>query len=118
MGDVKRLPAAYWMVVAIATVLTLARFSEAFLVLRSQNVGLPIVLVPVVMVVMNVIYALAAYPAVRAELGRGPFQVTATGHVPFVHDMNETLAHDLFIAELISLPLALLVLVARARIRI
>jgi MFS family permease len=50
-------------VVAIATVLTLARFSEAFLVLRSQNVGLPIVLVPVVMVVMNIVYALAAYPA-------------------------------------------------------
>jgi MFS family permease len=63
MGDVRRLPAAFWLVVAIATVLTLARFSEAFLVLRAQNVGLPIVLVPVVMVVMNVVYALAAYPA-------------------------------------------------------
>ena len=55
--------------------------------------------------------ALASYPDVRAELGKGPFHVTATGHVPFVHDMNTTLAHDLFIAELISLPLALLVLV-------
>jgi MFS family permease len=63
IGDVKRLPAAFWVVVAVATVLTLARFSEAFLVLRAQNVGLPIVLVPVVMVVMNVVYALAAYPA-------------------------------------------------------
>lgn len=47
----------------ISTVLTLARFSEAFLILRSQNVGLPIALVPTVMVVMNLVYALAAYPA-------------------------------------------------------
>jgi MFS family permease len=44
-------------------VLTLARFSEAFLVLRAQNVGLSIALVPLVLVVMNVVYALAAYPA-------------------------------------------------------
>lgn len=63
LGDAKSLSAAFWIVVAVSTVLTLARFSEAFLILRSQNVGLPIVLVPVVMVVMNVVYALAAYPA-------------------------------------------------------
>src|SRR5262249_42245491 len=63
---------AFWEVVAVATVLTLARFSEAFLVLRSQNVGLPIALVPAVMVVMNVAYALAAYPVGVASdrLGR------------------------------------------------
>jgi RND superfamily putative drug exporter len=58
--------------------------------------------------------AIAAYPAVRAELADavagGPISVTATGHVPFVHDMNVTLEHDLLRAELISLPLALLVL--------
>jgi MFS family permease len=62
-SDTKRLTAAFWAVVAVATALTLARFSEAFLVLRSQNIGLPIALVPAVMVVMNVAYALAAYPA-------------------------------------------------------
>jgi MFS family permease len=61
--DAKRLSAAFWVVVAISTVLTLARFSEAFLILRGQNVGLPIGLVPAVMVLMNVVYALAAYPA-------------------------------------------------------
>jgi MFS family permease len=49
--------------VAIATVFTLARFSEAFLLLRAQSVGLPLALVPSVMVLMNVVYALAAYPA-------------------------------------------------------
>jgi hypothetical protein len=62
-SDAKRLSATFWAVVAVAGVLTLARFSEAFLILRSQNVGLPIALVPIVMVVMNVVYALAAYPA-------------------------------------------------------
>ena len=71
-SDAKRLSAAFWAVVAVASVLTLARFSEAFLVLRSQNVGLPIALVPIVMVVMNVVYALAAYPAgaLSDSLGR------------------------------------------------
>jgi len=54
---------AYWAVVAIGVVFTLARFSEAFLVLRAQNVGVPIMWVPAVMVVMNVVYAFAAYPA-------------------------------------------------------
>ncbi len=48
---------------AIATLFTLARFSEAFLVLRAQSIGLPIMLVPAIMIVMNVVYALAAYPA-------------------------------------------------------
>lgn len=71
-SDVKRFSAAFWAVVAVAGVLTLARFSEAFLVLRAQNLGLPIALVPTVMVVMNVAYALAAYPAgaLSDSLGR------------------------------------------------
>src|SRR5437588_674055 len=50
-------------VVAVATVFTLARFSEAFLILRAGNVGLPITWLPAVLVLMNVVYALAAYPA-------------------------------------------------------
>lgn len=59
----RHFPLAYWAVVAVAAVLTLARFSEAFLVLRAQSAGLGIALVPLVLVVMNVIYALSAYPA-------------------------------------------------------
>lgn len=62
-AEIKNLGAAYWWVVAVASVFTLARFSEAFLILRAQNVGLPLTLVPVVLVAMNVVYALAAYPA-------------------------------------------------------
>lgn len=52
----------YVWVVAIGAVMTLARFSEAFLVLRAQQGGIPIALVPLAMVAMNVIYALTAYP--------------------------------------------------------
>ena len=63
LRDAGRLSGAFWAVVAVAFVLTLARFSEAFLILRSQSVGLPIALVPLIMVVMNIVYALAAYPA-------------------------------------------------------
>ncbi|MCG3113347.1 MAG: MFS transporter [Candidatus Manganitrophus sp. SB1] len=60
--NLKRLGASYWWVVAIGAVFTLARFSEAFLVLRAQQGGIPIALVPLVMVAMNLIYAASAYP--------------------------------------------------------
>ena len=53
---------AYWFVVAAGAVFTLARFSEAFLILRAQQQGLPDSYAPLVLVVMNVVYALAAYP--------------------------------------------------------
>lgn len=73
LADIPRLGGAFWAIVAVSAVLTLARFSEAFLILRAQHVGLPVVLVPAVMVVMNVVYALAAYPAgvMSDRLGRG-----------------------------------------------
>jgi predicted MFS family arabinose efflux permease len=60
--NLKRLGAPYWSVVCIGAIFTLARFSEAFLVLRAQQVGITIALVPLVMVAMNVVYALSAYP--------------------------------------------------------
>ncbi len=53
---------AYWWVVAVGGVFTLARFSEAFLILRAQQLGLPDTYAPLVLVVMNLVYALAAYP--------------------------------------------------------
>jgi len=61
--ELHRLGARYWWVAGVAAVFTLARFSEAFLVLRAQDVGLPVMLAPAVLVVMNLAYALAAYPA-------------------------------------------------------
>jgi MFS family permease len=60
--NLNRLGAPYWWVVGIGAVFTLARFSEAFLVLRAQQGGVPVALVPLVMVAMNLIYALSAYP--------------------------------------------------------
>lgn len=53
---------AYWNVVGVGAVLTLARFGEAFLILRAQNAGLPLALAPLVLVVMNIVYGLSAYP--------------------------------------------------------
>jgi MFS family permease len=62
LADAKRFPSIFWAVVGIAAVFTLARFSEAFLVLKAQVVGLPVALAPVVMIVMNIVYALVSYP--------------------------------------------------------
>ena len=63
LADIGTLSGAYWAVVTVGGVLTLARFSEAFLVLRASDTGLAIALVPLVLVVMNVVYAASAYPA-------------------------------------------------------
>ncbi len=60
--ELRRLSASYWWVVAVAAVFTLARFSEAFLILRAQSIGLPLALVPVVLVIMALAYSLSAYP--------------------------------------------------------
>ena len=60
---IKRLGQVYWRVVIVGVAFTLARFSEAFLILRAQNVGLSLTWVPIVLVGMNVVYALSAYPA-------------------------------------------------------
>jgi len=62
-SSVKRLDWGYWIVVAFGTAFTLARFSEAFLILRAQSVGLSVGLVPMIMIVMNLVYAASAYPA-------------------------------------------------------
>ena len=71
--DARRLGRRYAMTVGVAAVLTLARFSEAFLVLRAQNVGIPVTSVPWVMVVMSVVYAIVAFPAgAAADRGQGP----------------------------------------------
>ncbi|HTS83989.1 MAG TPA: MFS transporter [Usitatibacter sp.] len=60
--SLRRLGKAYWWVVGVGAVFTLARFSEAFLVLRAQQGGMPLALVPLVMVAMNLVYSASAYP--------------------------------------------------------
>ena len=63
LSDLAGMGGAYWTVVAIGIVFTLARFSEAFLVLKAHDAGLALALAPLVLVVMNVVYSLGAYPA-------------------------------------------------------
>jgi MFS family permease len=63
LADARRLPLGYWLVVVTGAVFTLARFSEAFLILRAQDVGLGLGVIPMVLVVMNVAYAATAFPA-------------------------------------------------------
>jgi len=60
--NLRRLTAAYWWVVAIGAIFSLARFSEAFLVLRAQQSGMALALVPLVMMLMSMVYAASAYP--------------------------------------------------------
>ena len=78
-AELARLGTAYWLVVGIATVFTLARFSAAFLLLRAQSVGLTLALVPLVMVVMNAVYALAAWPVGELSDRIGRFGLLAAG---------------------------------------
>jgi len=60
--NLKRLNRQYWWVVAVGAIFTLARFSEAFLFLRAQQGGLATALCPLIMVAMNLVYSLSAYP--------------------------------------------------------
>ena len=63
LAAAKRLTLRYWLVVALGAVFALARFSEAFLILRALDVGLAVGYVPIIMIVMNFVYAAFAYPA-------------------------------------------------------
>ena len=85
LHEIERLGRAFWMLVGVATLFTLARFSEAFLILKSQSSGLPLVFVPAVLVVMNIAYALAAYPAgALSDHGKGRVRVLLAGLVVLV----------------------------------
>jgi predicted MFS family arabinose efflux permease len=61
-SDVAALPAAFWWVMAIASLLSLARFSQAFLVLKANDIGVDAAYVPIVLVVMHLVFSAAAYP--------------------------------------------------------
>ncbi|MCL1916159.1 MAG: MFS transporter [Desulfovibrionaceae bacterium] len=60
--NLQRLDVSYWRVVFIGAALSMARFSEAFLVLRAERSGLELALIPLIMVCMNFVYAICAYP--------------------------------------------------------
>jgi len=80
-ANLLRLGTAYWWVVGIGALFTLARFSEAFLVLRAAQGGIPVALVPLVMVAMNVVYAASAYPFGKLSDGMSHTKLLALGLV-------------------------------------
>ena len=82
--NLARLPSAYWWVVAVGAALTLARFSEAFLVLRVYEGGLALAWAPLVLVAMNVVYAVAAYPFGRLADKVSHSTLLAWGVVPLL----------------------------------
>jgi MFS family permease len=78
-AELRRLDARYWVVVGVSAIFTLARFSEAFLLLRAQSVGLDVTIVPAVMVVMNVVYTASAWPAGALSDRNGRYGVLIVG---------------------------------------
>jgi MFS family permease len=78
-AEIARLGGAFWIVVALAGTFTLARFSEAFLLLRAQSLGMALALVPLILVAMNVVFGLAAWPAGALSDRIGRYQLLACG---------------------------------------
>jgi MFS family permease len=78
-AELARLDRGYWIVVGVAAIFTLARFSEAFLLLRAKSAGMPLVFVPTVMVVMNIVYSLSAWPAGALSDTLGRYGVIIAG---------------------------------------
>lgn len=79
--ELGKLRGPYWAVMGVGAALTLARFSEAFLVLRAQELGLALALAPMALVVMNVVYSFCAYPVGRFSDGRNRLHLIAAGLV-------------------------------------
>ncbi len=96
-----RLSGPYWRVVALGAVFTLARFSEAFLVLRAQQLGIAAAWVPLVMVAMNLVYAASAYPFGKLSDSMDHRRLLAAGLAVLV-------AADLVLAGASGWPLLLL----------
>src|SRR5207244_8134174 len=61
--ELRQFPVEFWIVVGIGAIFTLARFSEAFLVVRAADAGLPRDWIPLALAVMNLTYVVSAYPA-------------------------------------------------------
>ena len=71
-SDLRGLRGDFWAVIGIGVLFTMARFSEAFLILKANASGLPLMFSPLVLVAMNIVYSLGAYPAGALADARGP----------------------------------------------
>lgn len=78
-SDLADLPPGFWRVTVIGVLFTLARFSEGFLVLRAHDRGLPLAYAPLVLVAMNIVYSLGAYPAGALADRAGPLRLLGGG---------------------------------------
>lgn len=96
--EIRRLGGPFWIVVAIGVVFSLARFSEAFLILKARDVGLPEALAPLVLVAMNVVYAGASYPV-------GAFSDRGDRKTPLMAGLVALIAADAALASAEHLPL-------------
>jgi MFS family permease len=94
--ELKRLSPAFWMIVAIGVVFTLARFSQAFLVLKAQAEGFALALIPLVFVWMNIVYAITATPAgiLSDKIGRMKLLLCGLGAL-FIADLTLAFAPGL-----------------------
>lgn len=92
IAELQGLDRRFWAVVGIGVLFTMARFSEAFLVLKANADGLPLALAPLVLVVMNVVYSLGAYPAGALADAQGP-------HRPLVYGLACLVAADVCLAS-------------------
>jgi len=95
--DLRSFDRGFWGVVAIGVTFTMARFSEAFLILKANADGLPLALTPLVLVAMNLVYSIGAYPAGVLADERGP-------HRPLVYGSACLVAADMLLAFGTGLP--------------
>ena len=96
-AEVRAIGAPFWLAVAVGVLFTMARFSEAFLVLRGRDAGIPLSLIPFVLIAMNVIYALVAAPAgsLSDRIGRKGLMAASLGVL---------IAADLVLAYVATIP--------------
>lgn len=96
-AEIRQMGTPYGWLLGVAAGLSLARFSEAFLVLRAENMGLAHALIPLVMVVMNIAYALSAYPAGKLSDLMNRWIILATGFIILIAaDIVLALATDIW----------------------
>ncbi len=85
IAEIRRVGTRFWLVIALTAALALARYSEAFLLLRAGGLGLAAAATPLVLVAMNVVYALSAYPVGRLSDRLGQrFVLVAVGAAIYV----------------------------------
>jgi MFS family permease len=100
-ANLRRLGSRYWWVVGVSAVFGLARFSEAFLLLRAQQGGMALSLIPMVLVAMNLVYSACAYPF-------GKLSDRVSHRTLLAGGMLILVAADLVLASSASLPAVLL----------